>query len=283
MKRLALITAFLFALPLQAAQFQAPLTDTQWELVNTPLECGLKQTIPGFGEAGFYRRNGGPLQLSFQTHTQPAEQSKVHFRVATAPWQHSQTDAKALSTMPTNQGQTRFMIQDRPAMEALTQLQEGRFTFIEYRSQMYPSEIQVMLSTVKLNDSLPDFQRCLSSLHTDTFNDVSKLTVYFGLEQATLDAASKQALSRLANYAKLDKSISQIRISSHTDSHGRKRLNEPLSDARAHAVRQFLVQEHGIADELIEVQSNIDFKPAASNKTIEGRALNRRAEITLIR
>ncbi len=283
MKRLAFFAASLFALPLQAAQFQAPLTDTRWQLIETPLECSLTQTIPGFGEAGFYRRNGGPLQLSFQTHTQPAEQSKVHFRVATAPWQHTQTNAKALSTMPTNKGQTRFMIQDRPAMEALAQLQEGHFTFIEYLSQMYPNEIQVMLSTVKLNDSLPAFQTCLSNLHSDTFSDVSKLTVYFRLEEATLDAASKQALSRLASYAKLDDSISQIRISSHTDSHGRKRLNEPLSDARAHAVRQFLVQEHGIADELITVQSNVDLKPAASNKTIEGRARNRRTEVTLVR
>lgn len=283
MKRLVFFTALLFALPLQAAQFQAPLTDTRWQLIESPLECSLTQTIPGFGEAGFYRRNGGPLQLSFETHTQPATQNHVRFRVATAPWQHTQTDGHDLTSQATTQGQSRFVIQDKLAMEALTQLQEGRFPFIEYRSQMYPSDIQVMLSTVKLNDSLPAFQSCLSNLHSDTFNDVSKLTVYFRLEEATLDADSKQALSRLASYAKLDDSIKQIRISSHTDSHGRKRLNEPLSDARAHAVRQFLVQEHGIADELIIVQSNIDLKPAASNKTIEGRARNRRAEITLIR
>lgn len=283
MKRLTLFAACLFALPLQAAQFQAPLTDTRWQLVESPLECSLTQTIPGFGEAGFYRRNGGPLQLSFQTHTQPAEQNHVRFRVATAPWQHTQINAKDLISQPTTLGQERFIIQSKLAMEALTQLQEGRFTFIEYRSQMYPADIQVMLSTVKLNDSLPAFQSCLNNLHSDTFDDVSKLTVYFKLEDATLDAASKQALSRLASYAKLDESISQIRISSHTDNHGRKRLNEPLSDARAHAVRQFLVQEQGIPDQLINIQSNMDLKPAATNKTIEGRARNRRAEITLIR
>ncbi|MBD3634169.1 MAG: OmpA family protein, partial [Methylophaga sp.] len=165
----------------------------------------------------------------------------------------------------------------------LVQLQEGRFTLIEYRSQTFARDIQVLLSTIRLNDSLPAFQQCLQNLHPDSFEEVSKLTVYFPLGKATLDNSSKQALSRLAGYVKLDDSIRQIRINSHTDNYGRKSINEPLSDARAHAVKTYLLAEHDIPPELIQVQSYVDHKPAASNKTKEGRARNRRAEVSLIR
>lgn len=282
MKITTLITAFLLSTPLLAEEFQAPVTDTRWQVVESPLECALMQTIPGFGEAGFYRRNSGPLQLVFSTDSQPARQNNVQFQVAAAPWQNS-NEHMALTSLPTTNGQHQFMVEGIVARQALNYLQEGRFTFIEYRSQTSSQDIRVMLSTIKLNDSLPAFQQCLNNLHPDTFNEVNKLTVYFGLEQTTLDAAAKKALERLARYTKLDSSITQIRISSHTDSHGRKHLNEPLSDARAHAVKNFLVNEHEIPEQLISIQSYVDHKPAASNKTIEGRARNRRAEITLIR
>lgn len=282
MKTSLFILTILFALPVLAEQFQAPVTDTRWHVVESALECSLMQTIPDFGEAGFYRRNGGQLELRFTTASQPATQSNVQFQISAAPWQNK-NEQQPLTSLPTKTGQTDFRVSGKVAMEALAQLQQGRFPSIEYRSQSYPEPIQVMLSTIKLNDSLPAFQQCLNNLHPDTFDEVNKLTVYFGLQQAKLDSASQQALSRLAQYAKYDESIRQIRISSHTDSHGRSRINEPLSDARAHAVRNFLVEQQGLPAELIQIQSLVASKPAASNKTTEGRARNRRAEITLIR
>jgi outer membrane protein OmpA-like peptidoglycan-associated protein len=265
-----------------AEQFQAPVTDTRWQVVESPLECSLMQTIPGFGEAGFYRPNGGSLQLRFRTDSLPARQNTVSFQIAAAPWQNSDEQLE-LTAKPTENGQQHFVLEGVPAQEALNYLQEGRFPIIEYHSQAYQEAISVMLSTIKLNDSLPAFRQCLNSLHPDTFDQVNKLTVFFQLEQASLDAAAQRALNRLADYAKLDDSIRQIRISSHTDSHGRRSLNEPLSDARANAVKNYLIQQHDIPASLIRVESHVAHKPAASNKTVEGRARNRRAEITLIR
>lgn len=282
MKKLLPLLCFLIAQPLLAEQFQAPVTDTRWQVVESPLECSLTQEIPGFGNAGFYRRNGSALKLVFNTMTQPAAQNNVQFQVAPAPWQNSE-EMETLTSLPTKAGQTRFQVEGSVAMEALVQLQEGRFPLIEYRSQTFARDIQVLLSTIRLNDSLPAFQQCLQNLHPDSFEEVSKLTVYFPLGKATLDNSSKQALSRLAGYVKLDDSIRQIRINSHTDNYGRKSINEPLSDARAHAVKTYLLAEHDIPPELIQVQSYVDHKPAASNKTKEGRARNRRAEVSLIR
>ena len=276
------LIATLLAFPVFAEQFQAPVTDTRWQLIESPLECSLMQTIPDFGEAGFYRRNAGPLSLSFTSHSHAAQQNHVLFQIAEAPWQNSE-QRHTLISKPTEQGQTRFAIEGVLAQQALSQMQEGRFPVIEYQSQSYKQQLTVMLSTVKFHDSMASFRQCLANLHPDTFNDINKLTVYFELEQASLTPAAKKALSRLAQYVKVDDSINLIKISSHTDNHGRRRLNEPLSDARALSIKQYLISEFEIPEQLISINSYVDFKPAASNKTQLGRAKNRRAEITLIR
>lgn len=282
MKQSIFILCCLFSTSILAETFQAPVTDTQWQVVESPLECSLTQTIQGFGEAGFSRRNGGPLTLTFMTHSQPAEQNNIKFQIAAAPWQNSD-EHRLLTSVSAERGQTRFAVTGEVAQEALTQLKDGHFPTISYRSQTFEQDVTVLLSTVKLNDSLPAFQQCLNNLHSDTFSDVSKLTVYFGLEQASLDKDAKKALGRLADYARLDESVSEIRIASHTDSHGRRSLNGPLSDARAQSVKNFLVNEYQIPADMIRVRSYVDYKPAVSNKTEMGRAQNRRAEITLIR
>ncbi|WP_273151320.1 OmpA family protein [Methylophaga thiooxydans] len=274
--------ALFFALPVSAEQFQAPVTDTQWQVIESPLECSLMQSIPGFGEAGFYRRNGGALSLSFISQSHAARQNNVLFQIAEAPWQNKE-QRQTLTSQPTERGQTRFSLNGVLAQQALSQMQEGRFPVIEYPSQSYSDNVTVMLSTVKFNDSFASFQQCLSQLHPDTFGEVNKLTVYFEIEQATLTPVAKKALTRLAGYVKVDDSINQIKIASHTDNHGRRRLNEPLSDARALSIKRFLITEFEIPEQLISINSYVEAKPTASNKTPLGRAKNRRAEITLVR
>jgi outer membrane protein OmpA-like peptidoglycan-associated protein len=64
----------------------------------------------------------------------------------------------------------------------------------------------------------------------------------------------------------------------HADSIGSAKYNMGLSRRRAEAVRNYLVK-HGIAGNRIKIQAYGETKPVASNKTAEGRAMNRRVEI----
>ena len=72
----------------------------------------------------------------------------------------------------------------------------------------------------------------------------------------------------------------RIRLSGHTDNVGQPDDNKKLSQARAEAVRQQLI-EYGCKPEYIKAYGYGDLKPVASNDTEEGRALNRRVEITI--
>jgi outer membrane protein OmpA-like peptidoglycan-associated protein len=70
---------------------------------------------------------------------------------------------------------------------------------------------------------------------------------------------------------------SPVTIEGHTDSIGSDQYNQKLSERRANAVRQYLI-EKGIVSSRIRVVGYGEQKPIADNKTKEGRAINRRAE-----
>ena len=73
----------------------------------------------------------------------------------------------------------------------------------------------------------------------------------------------------------------KLRLAGHTDNIGQPEDNKILSQARAEAVRRQLV-EYGCDPASIKAYGYGDLKPVASNDTEEGRALNRRVEITLL-
>ncbi len=66
-------------------------------------------------------------------------------------------------------------------------------------------------------------------------------------------------------------------MAGHTDNVGNPRRNQQLSEQRAQAIRQYLV-DHGIDGGRIEAVGYGDTQPVASNDTEEGRQQNRRIE-----
>jgi OOP family OmpA-OmpF porin len=70
-------------------------------------------------------------------------------------------------------------------------------------------------------------------------------------------------------------------VGGHTDSTGPAEYNQGLSERRANAVRDFLI-EKGIAADRIEAVGFGMTAPLVSNLTPEGRAVNRRVDITVV-
>nr|WP_299342153.1 OmpA family protein [Allomuricauda sp.] len=71
-------------------------------------------------------------------------------------------------------------------------------------------------------------------------------------------------------------------VEGHTDSVGSAKLNQSLSESRANAVRDFLIDKGIGADRLTAIGYGEE-KPIATNNTRSGRAQNRRVEINLIK
>lgn len=281
-KLLSCISFLSISLMVNAQQFQAPLTDTRWQVIETPIKCTLSQSITDFGEARFQQEPGEQLQLIFTTKYYPAVQNNASFEIAEAPWQN--VDQRLMMTsFPTDNGQTTFTLSGHFADQALTQIQEGRFPTLRYQSKNASEEISVLMSTIHLTDSMPAFQQCIENLPSYSFDDINKLTIYFNSEKSDLTSQAKEALTKMADYVKLDDSIKRITISGHTDNHGRRRLNEPLSEARAVVIKNFLIQQGQLPESLISTSSYMEWKPVSTNKSTSGRALNRRAEVEVFR
>ncbi|WP_330984887.1 MULTISPECIES: OmpA family protein [Enterobacterales] len=73
-----------------------------------------------------------------------------------------------------------------------------------------------------------------------------------------------------------------IVVAGHTDNTGNPQLNQTLSLKRAAAVRDWMRDTGDVPESCFAVQGYGESRPVATNDTTEGRALNRRVEISLV-
>lgn len=73
-----------------------------------------------------------------------------------------------------------------------------------------------------------------------------------------------------------------IVVSGHTDNTGNPKLNQTLSLKRAEAVRDWMRDTGDVPESCFAVQGYGESRPIVTNDTPEGRALNRRVEISLV-
>ncbi len=75
---------------------------------------------------------------------------------------------------------------------------------------------------------------------------------------------------------------SKFSVEGHTDSQGGAKTNQALSESRANAVRDFLIEKGIGADRLSAVGYGKD-RPISDNNTAKGRKENRRVEINMVK
>jgi outer membrane protein OmpA-like peptidoglycan-associated protein len=101
----------------------------------------------------------------------------------------------------------------------------------------------------------------------------------FAPDSADLNAAFGGVLDAVAVVLKkYDKTV--IEVAGHTDSTGSREYNQALSERRAAAVAAYL-EKHGILKSRVVTIGAGETRPVASNDSADGRARNRRVELTL--
>lgn len=104
--------------------------------------------------------------------------------------------------------------------------------------------------------------------------------LFFATNKTRILKTSEQALTDLQMYLLRNPEV-RIRIMGHTDSVGKDAANQKLSEGRAKAVRDELI-ERGVAAERLESVGYGETKPIDTNETEEGRQNNRRVEIEIL-
>lgn len=108
---------------------------------------------------------------------------------------------------------------------------------------------------------------------------------FFDSGSADIRPSSRPAFDRLA--AVLQTANSDLRIEGHTDNvpiHNlRFRSNWDLSTARATATIRLLMTKYHFAPQRLAASGYAEYRPLASNATVEGRSTNRRVDIVVPR
>ena len=103
--------------------------------------------------------------------------------------------------------------------------------------------------------------------------------ITFRTDSADLNAQFFKVLDGVAQVAKkYDKTI--IEVAGHTDNTGDAGYNRQLSQRRADSVARYLMSR-GVADTRLMTAAGGEEHPVASNSTEQGRAANRRVEVTI--
>ena len=104
--------------------------------------------------------------------------------------------------------------------------------------------------------------------------------LHFATNKTRILSTSEEALNDLYMYLARNAQV-RIKIIGHTDNVGKDAANQKLSDGRANAVRQDLI-ERGIAADRLEAEGRGETQPIDTNDTEEGRQNNRRVEIEIL-
>jgi OOP family OmpA-OmpF porin len=104
--------------------------------------------------------------------------------------------------------------------------------------------------------------------------------INFDTGKATFTADSMKQLEELKNGLLVAEGLA-IDIGGHTDNTGDPARNLTLSQARATAVKTWLVEQGLDPDRFYSVKGFGDSKPVATNDTDSGKAKNRRVEVTV--
>lgn len=104
--------------------------------------------------------------------------------------------------------------------------------------------------------------------------------VNFASGKAVLLASSYKVLDEIAESLREWPEV-RVEVQGHTDNTGAAELNQTLSQERASAVREYLVNK-GITPDRLTATGYGQNRPVGSNKTAAGRAKNRRVELNRI-
>ena len=206
-----------------------------------------------------------PVQLLLKVEDANTEQALN----ATVSLKNS-TDGRTLLPIPVATGIYRFDISEKQASDYIMTVQQNGYVYksLEVSVPAAAQEPQEFRRKVALSPIVAGYRKVLDF-------------VYFDFNSIRLREESQDELNRLKDFMMSNMGTS-IEIAGHTDNIGTRSYNKSLSQARAQAIVNFLIQE-GVNIERVIAKGYGESDPIASNDDEkDGRELNRRVEMRVL-
>lgn len=121
-------------------------------------------------------------------------------------------------------------------------------------------------------DVVVDAKGCPVMIESEVSID---LQVQFDTNKDVVKPEYDARITEVADFMKAHSGSTAV-IEGHTDDRGAAAYNQQLSQRRADSVRNYLIQNKGIATDRLQAVGYGEERPLADNKTAEGRQANRR-------
>jgi len=260
--------------------YVAGIEESHWQVKSSPVRCELRHEIPRYGEGRFVYSSGGELAFEISVLDPPVRDGVATMSSLPPFWKPG--TQKDLGQLALSHGKLPFYVGRDLALRMLYELDAGMLPTLQYKDWAdQKDDVMVSLSSANFHDKLPGFQRCISQLLPHGTADLKDVIVEFGDNQYALTEESKRQIDDLAVYVAYDKKI-HLNLRGHTDNVGSKVYNKKLSERRVQAVEKYLLSK-GVSRSQIKLEGYGAERPTASNQTEEGRQMNRRVKLAVVR
>lgn len=154
----------------------------------------------------------------------------------------------------------------------------GQIALAAEPERLFPTDKQGFIDALELDqkrESPGEYD--VEDYETLTQFPIAGVNIGFAVNSTYIKGESRGLLKELAA-ALRDFPDTKILIAGHTDDTGADEFNLALSQSRALAVWNFLVEDEQIVADRLTFTGFGEYKPFADNSTEEGRAQNRRVE-----
>lgn len=261
-----------------STRYQTPFEQAEWGFSGNRFICQIEHKVNGFGEFKLLAQPGLPLSLQLDADWLSFEQTTSLVKVVSPSWSKNDNFSAGAThlkwhgrTASSDDTTNQFLeaLEQGFAWQALVQTYDG----ISYKVETSPINTQAIANK---------FKRCRQALLPKPFSYVRRVDIQFESGTSKLIAAHEVDLDAIAQYVQADSSVKEILVDAHTDASGEHLANLVLSKERADEVASRLV-ELGIQEQKIQVRHHGSRAPRVSNHSPEGRKLNRRVTIRLIK
>jgi outer membrane protein OmpA-like peptidoglycan-associated protein len=262
--------------------YQAFLENSTWETQSSPLSCTLSHSIELFGKAQFYQEAGSEPGFRFLTNQAPKSKGLVTVHSRPPQWSHDK-EAREIGRFNYKPSETPFTFKRVLSLRLMAELEKGMTPVFRFKDWGDGGdEVEAVLSNVRFRTALGEFRTCMNDIIPYQYAKVRNTTVYFATDKFTLTSKAKRKLDAIAAFLKKDATVKHAKVDGHADDRGAHSYNNTLSEQRAMAVQEYLLSKQVPSDKII-VRYFGKRRPVQENTNVNGRAINRRVNLTLIK
>ncbi|WP_341660574.1 OmpA family protein [Vibrio sp.] len=255
------------------------MDEVNWIYKGSSLKCSLIFSNPSYGKFSFRSEEIGKtnLKVNFEGNNYRWKYGKLYS--TPEPWNDNNKSKGIGHHVPITDGRLTFNQDINLLLDNIKQGSWIKFSF----SGKQASELQsLLLPTTRIQKPLTQFQRCLSKLPLMSYATARDLTFSFSKGSHTLNDIQQKTIYAFSTYLKADDGVTRILIDGYSDNTGSDLSNLSLSERRANAVANALLND-GISKTKIQIRSHGVRYPVSNNDTLEGQAKNRRVTVRLVR